>query len=68
MDVIDDDSDAIFASNGSDVFATNATLWSEVSNQTQANNYSEYIVPPEKEGSPYAACASIVFKSDLKVS
>ena len=30
-------------------------------------NYSEYIVPPEKEGSPFAACASILFKSDLKV-
>jgi len=30
-------------------------------------NYSEYIVPPEKEGSPFEDCASIVLKSDLKV-
>lgn len=30
-------------------------------------NFSEYIVPPEKEGSPYGDCASIVLKSDLKV-
>jgi hypothetical protein len=32
-------------------------------------NLSElYIFPPEKEGSPFADCASIVLKSDLKVS
>jgi hypothetical protein len=30
-------------------------------------NESEYIFPPEKEGSPFVDCASIVLKSDLKV-
>ncbi len=32
-----------------------------------AGNFSEFIFPPEKEGSPYLECASIVWKSDLKV-
>jgi len=32
-----------------------------------AGNFSEFIFPPEKEGSPYIECASIVWKSDLKV-
>ena len=33
-----------------------------------SGNSSEFIFPPEKEGSAFAACASIVLKSDLKVS
>jgi hypothetical protein len=41
---------------------------SKIRDQGLELNFSEYIVPPEKEGSPYGDCASIVLKSDLKVS
>jgi hypothetical protein len=78
MDYIEDDN-SIFSSNSSDLFLSNSTFdnnntiynnnnSSNISNNSNISfNFSEYIVPPEKEGSPFAACASIVFKSDLKV-
>ena len=68
MDYSDDDA-LIFASNITDALSTNSTLlMSAPAGVNVSSNYSEYIVPPEKEGSPYASCASILFKSDLKVT
>ncbi len=77
MDSMDDSDFALsqFSSNSSDFFLSNMTSTFGSGNMSNSNdnisvpyNYSEYIVPPEKEGSPYAACASIVLKSDLKVT
>ena len=76
MDSIEDSDFSLsqLSSNSSDFFLSNvtSTFGGNLSNSSNDNisvpfNYSEYIVPPEKEGSPYAACASIVLKSDLKV-
>jgi len=76
MDSIEDSDFSLsqLSSNSSDFFLSNVTstfgdnLSNSNDNISVPFNYSEYIVPPEKEGSPYAACASIVLKSDLKVT
>ena len=46
---------------------SNATFNLTDDSDPAAGNFSDFIFPPEKEGSPYLECASIVWKSDLKV-
>ena len=53
--------------NSSYGFSLNANNSKSENDNGLSLNYSEYIVPPEKDGSPFVACASILFKSDLKV-
>ena len=38
-----------------------------MSESGKAENESEYMFEPEKEGSPFAECVSILLKSDIKV-